>query len=140
MASINAVVLIGNLTKDPELRSTKGGYSVCTLRLAVNGKEKQGDQWVDRPDYFDVTVWGTQGENCEKYLSKGKPVAVSGRLRFEEWEKEGNKRSRVSIVANTVQFLPSKKQEGGGGGGSEYAEEEPDFQPSTSGGDDDIPF
>ena len=71
--NINRVIVTGNLTRDPELRSTPGGTSVCSLRIAVNSRRKEGDQWVDKPNYFDVTVWGQQGENCAQYLSQGPP-------------------------------------------------------------------
>src|SRR6185369_5357517 len=79
--NINRVVITGNLTRDPELRSTPGGTSVCILRVAVNSRRKdESGNWVDKPNYFDVTVWGAQGENCAQYLAKGRPVAVDGRL------------------------------------------------------------
>lgn len=133
-ANVNVVAITGNLTKDPEVRHTGSGTAVCQLRIATNGREKRNGEWVDRADYFDITVWGNQGENCANYLSKGKPVAVQGRLRYEEWEKDGNKRSKVVIVANHVQFLPSKDGGGGGGQSSESNADVPD------GGNDDIPF
>ncbi len=110
-SNINVVVITGNLTRDPELRSTPGGTSVCKLRVAVNSRRKEGQtgEWVDKPNYFDVTVWGAQGENCAQYLSKGRPVAVEGRLDWREWEdKEGGKRQSVEIIANSVQFLGSR--------------------------------
>ena len=93
-SNINRVVLTGNLTRDPELLSTPGGTSVCSLRVAVNSRRKdESGQWVDKPNYFDVTVWGAQGENCAQYLAKGRPVAVDGRLNWREWEdKQGGKR------------------------------------------------
>ena len=107
MAAINRVVLVGNLTRDPELRHTPSGTAVCNLRLAVNTRRKdETGQWVDKPNYFDITVWGNQGERCAQYLSKGRPVAVDGRLEWREWETpEGNKRQAVDVVADTVQFL-----------------------------------
>jgi single-strand DNA-binding protein len=117
-SNINVVVITGNLTRDPELRSTPGGTSVCKLRVAVNSRRKDGQtgNWVDKPNYFDVTVWGAQGENCANYLSKGRPVAVEGRLDWREWEdKDGNKRQSVEIIANSVQFLGSR--DGGGNAG-----------------------
>jgi single-strand DNA-binding protein len=145
MAAINRVVLVGNLTKDPELRHTPSGTAVCNLRLAVNTRRKdETGQWVDKPNYFDITVWGNQGERCAQYLSKGRPVAVDGRLEWREWETpEGNKRQAVDVVADSVQFLGSRGEgEGGGGGG--YI---PASAPATPGGefptsptDDDIPF
>jgi single-strand DNA-binding protein len=147
-SNINRVIITGNLTRDPELRSTSGGTSVCSLRVAVNSRRKEGDQWVDKPNYFDVTVWGAQGENCAQYLAKGRPVAVDGRLNWREWEdKEGNKRQTIDIIADSVQFLGSPQGQGGQMNGGTR---EPDLPADTSdfdqvgvasgGGDDDIPF
>ena len=108
--NINRVVLTGNLTRDPELRTTPSGTSVCGLRIACNTRRKDASgQWVDKPNYFDVTVFGAQGENCAQYLSKGRPVAVEGRLNWREWEaQDGGKRQSVDIIADTVQFLGSR--------------------------------
>ena len=149
--NINRVVLTGNLTRDPELRSTPSGTSVCKLRVAVNSRRKDGQsgEWVDKPNYFDVTVWGAQGENCAQYLAKGRPVAIDGRLEWREWQdKEGNKRQSVDIIADSVQFLGSR--EGGENGGrftpqSDVPADTGDFAPAPTGGgggaaDDDIPF
>lgn len=141
MAAINRVVLVGNLTKDPELRHTPSGTAVCNLRLAVNTRRKdETGQWVDKPNYFDITVWGNQGERCAQYLSKGRPVGVDGRLEWREWETpEGNKRQAVEVVADTVQFLGSR--DGGGEGGyipAEVGAPAGDFPSSPT--DDDIPF
>jgi single-strand DNA-binding protein len=145
-ASLNRVVIVGNLTRDPELRNTPSGTAVCSLRVAVNSRRKdQTGQWVDKPNYFNVTVFGQQGENCAQYLSKGRPVAVDGRLEWREWESEAGKREAVEIVAETVQFLGSRGDgEGGGAAGSGYipadtaAAPAADFPSSAS--DDDIPF
>jgi single-strand DNA-binding protein len=146
--NINRVVITGNLTRDPELRSTPGGTSVCSLRVAVNSRRKdESGNWVDKPNYFDVTVWGAQGENCAQYLAKGRPVAIDGRLNWREWEaKEGGKRQSVDIIADSVQFLGSRDAAQGGNGvvESDLPADTSDFQPSgvASGGsaDDDIPF
>ena len=145
MAAINRVVLVGNLTRDPELRHTPSGTAVCNLRLAVNTRRKdETGQWVDKPNYFDITVWGNQGERCAQYLTKGRPVAIDGRLEWREWETpEGNKRQAVDIVADTVQFLGGRGDgEGGGGGG--YIPADATATPAgdfpTSPTDDDIPF
>src|SRR4051795_11080907 len=120
-SNINVVVITGNLTKDPELRHTGGGTAVCELRVAVNSRRKNGQtgEWEDKPNFFDVTVWGAQGENCANYLSKGRPVAIEGRLDWREWEAKegGGKRQAVQIIANTVQFLGSRDGSGGGGEG-----------------------
>ena len=145
MANINRVVLVGNLTRDPELRHTPSGTPVCKLRIAVNTRQKDASgQWTDKPNYFDVTVWGNQGESCAQYLSKGRPVGVDGRLDWREWEaQDGTKRQAVEIIADTVQFLGAR---GDGEGG------QPQFVPANAaaapaenadfaaGGDDDIPF
>ena len=144
MAAINRVVLVGNLTRDPELRHTPSGTAVCNLRLAVNTRRKdETGQWIDKPNYFDITVWGNQGERCAQYLAKGRPVAVDGRLEWREWETpEGNKRQAVDVVADTVQFLGSRGDGEGGGGG--YIPADASAAPAgdfpTSPTDDDIPF
>ena len=146
--NINTVVITGNLTRDPELRSTPGGTAVCKLRVAVNSSRKDGQtgEWIDKPNYFDVTVWGAQGENCANYLSKGRPVAVSGRLDWREWEAKdgGGKRESVEIVADSVQFLGSRGDaDGAGGGANQFVpagaaqQESADFPAAA---DDDIPF
>ena len=144
MANINRVVLVGNLTKDPELRHTPSGTAVCKLRLAVNTRQKDANgNWGDKPNYFDVTVWGNQGESCAQYLSKGRPVGVDGRLDWREWDATdgSGKRQAVQIIAESVQFLGSRG-DGDAGGGNQFvpagaAQESADF-PSTA--DDDIPF
>jgi single-strand DNA-binding protein len=150
--NINRVVLTGNLTRDPELRNTPSGTSVCSLRLAVNTSRKDASgQWVDKPNYFDITVWGRQGENVAQYLSKGRPVAVDGRLEWREFtDKEGNNRQAIEIVADSVQFLGGRDDAGGGGGNgnrftpqSDVPADTGDFQPAGAGAagtDDDIPF
>lgn len=159
-SNINVVVITGNLTKDPDLRSTGGGTTVCELRVAVNSRRKDGatGEWVDKPNYFNVVVFGAQGDNCATYLSKGRPVAVEGRLDWREWEaKDGSgKRQAVQIIANSVQFLGSR--DGGGGGGNGGGNGNGGFSPQSdtpadtsdydaappagaaAGGDDDIPF
>ena len=147
-SNINVVVITGNLTRDPELRTTPGGTSVCSMRVAVNTRRKsQSGEWEDKPNYFDVTVWGAQGENCATYLQKGRPVAVNGRLEWREWEdKQGNKRQSVDIIANSVQFLGSR--EGAENGGrftpqSDVPADTGDFEQAPAGtgtSDEDIPF
>ena len=116
MANINRVVLVGNLTRDPELRHTPSGTAVCSLRLAVNTRRKDGatGEWTDKPNYFDVTVWGNQGESCAQYLSKGRPVGIDGRLDWREWEaQDGTKRQAVEIIAESVQFLGGRDDSSG---------------------------
>jgi single-strand DNA-binding protein len=155
-SNVNVVVITGNLTRDPELRHTPGGTAVCELRVAVNSRRKDGQsgEWVDKPNYFDVTVWGGQGENCANYLAKGRPVAIEGRLDWREWEaRDGGKRQAVQIIANSVQFLGSRDGSGGGNGNggfspsSDVPADTSDFEGAGvgSGGggssaDDDIPF
>ncbi len=146
--NINRVVLTGNLTRDPELRSLPSGTPVCSLRIACNTRRKgSSGEWEDKPNYFDVTVWGAQGENCSRFLSKGRPVAIDGRLEWREWEtQDGQKRQAVEIVADSVQFLGSRDEARNGNGfaaRSDVPVDEGDFQPaaaSSSTGDDDIPF
>ena len=157
--NINRVVLTGNLTRDPELRSLQSGTSVCSLRVACNTRRKNNStgEWEDKPNFFDVTVWGAQGENCARFLAKGRPVALDGRLEWREWQDQnGNKRQNVEIVADAVQFLGGREEGSGGGqssGGftprSDVPANTDDFsqQPVASGGgyrsapaDDDIPF
>jgi single-strand DNA-binding protein len=152
--NINRVVLTGNLTRDPELRSLPSGMSVCSLRIASNSRRKgSSGEWEDKPNFFDVTVWGAQGENCARFLSKGRPVALDGRLEWREWQDQaGNNRQSVEIVADSVQFLGGRDEgQGGGGGGftprSDVPVNQSDFQPvaapagnGSSAADDDIPF
>jgi len=148
-ASINRVVLVGNLTRDPELRHTPSGMAVCSLRIAVNSRQKQPDgQWGEKPNYFSVTVWGQQGENCAQYLSKGRPVAIDGRLDWREYQaNDGTKREAIEIVADSVQFLGGRGDGEGfgavGGGAPQFVPAsaqaaEADFPPTAA--DDDIPF
>ena len=111
--NINRVVLTGNLTRDPELRSTASGMSVCSLRVACNTRRKNQStgEWEDKPNFFDVTVWGAQGENCARFLAKGRPVALDGRLEWREWEtQEGHKRQAIDIIADAVQFLGGREE------------------------------
>lgn len=146
MASINRVVLVGNLTRDPELRHTPSGTAVCKLGIAVNDRRKQGDEWVEKANFFDVTVWGAQAENCERYLSKGRPVAIDGRLDHQTWETpEGQKRSKVEVIAQSVQFLGSRESAGApvaaGAASSDLDPDTSDFEaPPGASDDDDIPF
>jgi single-strand DNA-binding protein len=153
-SNINRVIITGNLTKDPELGSLPAsGTPVCSLRVACNGRRKnnQTGDWEDQPNYFDVTVWGAQGENCHRYLRKGRPVAIDGRLRWREWtNNEGQKRQAVDIIADTVQFLGGRDDAGNGNGfssnvratESEIPIDTGDFEaaPVAAGAEDDIPF
>src|SRR3954471_13251030 len=118
-ANINRVVLVGNLTRDPELKNLPSGTSVCSLRIAVNSRRRdESGQWTDKPNYFSVSVFGNKAESCAQYLSKGRPVAIDGRLDWREWQtQDGQKREAVEIVAESVQFLGSRGDGGLGGGG-----------------------
>ena len=151
--NINRVVLTGNLTRDPELRNLPSGMSVCKLRVACNTRRKgAGGEWEDKPNFFDVTVWGAQGENCARFLAKGRPIALDGRLEWREWQdQQGNNRQSIEIIADAVQFLGGRDDAGGGGGGggftprSDVPVDDRDFQPAgatsrPAAGDDDIPF
>jgi single-strand DNA-binding protein len=156
--SINSVVIVGNLTRDPELRATPSGTSVCSLRIAVNDRVKDPNtgEWGEKPNYFDVDVFGGQGERCAQWLSRGRQVAISGRLRWREWEaQDGQKRQAVSIVADNVQFIgPREGAEGGGqrppyqggqqgarpGGGVPQPGPVEPWPADTNEPDDDIPF
>ncbi len=113
--SINQVILMGNLTRDPELRTTPSGQSVCSFSLAVNRSWQGSDgQAQEAVDYFDITAWGKLGELVNQYLSKGRKCLVMGRLSQRSWEQEGQKRSKVEVIANDVTFLDG----GGSGSGS----------------------
>jgi single-strand DNA-binding protein len=143
--NINRVVMTGNLTADPELRSTASGMSVCHLRLACNTRRKDAatGEWGEKPNYFNITVWGAQGENAARYLAKGRPVAIDGRLEWREWETAtGERRQGTEIIADSVQFLGAPPS--GAGQASGFAPVE-DFVPVPAGagvgdGDPDIPF
>jgi len=113
MATINRVVLVGNLTRDPELRATPGGTSLCRLRVACNTswRNKDTGEIDERSNYFDVTVFGASAEACARFLVKGRPVAVDGRLEWHEWTTpEGERRQAVGIVADSVQFLAARER------------------------------
>jgi single-strand DNA-binding protein len=153
--NINRVVMTGNLTRDPELRSTSGGMAVCSMRIACNTRRKgAGGEWEDKPNYFDVTVWGAQGENCARFLTKGRPIALDGRLEWREYQtQDGQKRQAVDIIADSVQFLGGRDDAGTGNGfagprqdvagGSDVPVDDRDFQAAPAApapADDDIPF
>ncbi|MDR2210451.1 MAG: single-stranded DNA-binding protein [Spirochaetaceae bacterium] len=118
MADLNHVMLIGRLTRDAELKYTAGGQAVCKFSIAVNRRRKSGDQWVDEASFFDIVLWGRQGESLNQYLVKGKQVGVDGELRQDRWEQDGQNRSKVEIVANNIQLLGGTA---GGGNGGSYA-------------------
>lgn len=125
---INAVTISGNLTRDPELRSLPSGNSVCSIRIAHNERYKANGEWTDRPQYFDVTVWNGLGEYVAGNLAKGEKVVVHGRLKWREFEVDGNKRQAVDITANSIIPVPR----------SDTPAPSEGFEPRA--GDDDIPF
>lgn len=107
--SINNVILTGNLTRDPELRSTASGTAVLQFSMAVNDRVKEGNEWKDRPNYFDCTMFGSRAESLARFLSKGSKIAVQGKLHWSQWEKDGQKRSKVEIYPDTIELLSPKK-------------------------------
>jgi single-strand DNA-binding protein len=148
MASYNRVVLIGNLTQDPELRYIPSGTAVSDIRMAVNDRVKRNDQWVDEATFVDVTLWARTAEVANEYLSKGSQILIEGRLKLDSWEKDGQKRSKLRVVADRMVMLGGR--DGGGRGGSssqsggqseaQYAESE-QFSESMAGPPEkEIPF
>jgi single-strand DNA-binding protein len=153
--NINRVVLTGNLTRDPDLRTTGNGLSICKLGIAVNTRRKGSNgEWEEKANFFRVTVFGRQAESCANFLKKGRPVAIDGRLEWSTWETEGQKRESVDIIADTVQFLGGPNEGAGNGNGNGYSSgvrasesdvpiDASDFErtPVAAGAaDDDIPF
>ena len=154
MASFNRVILVGNVTRDLELRHISSGTAVTDMGLAVNDRIKKGEQWVDETTFVDITIWGRTAEIAAEYLSKGSSVLIEGRLKLDSWEKEGQKHSKLKVVCDKMQMLGSRNGSGGGGGRSDgggssssYQEEEPSFAGAPSSGssgapprNDEIPF
>jgi single-strand DNA-binding protein len=159
MVDLNHAVLIGRLTRDAELKYTANGQAVCKFSIAVNRRRKNGDQWVDEPNFFDVVVWGRQGESLNQYLVKGKQIGVDGELRQDRWEQDGQNRSKVEIVADNIQLLGGNPSGGGvsgagnsngsayggssSGGGASGSPQDSGTAPPSGGDDgftDDIPF
>lgn len=120
--SFNQVVLMGNLTRDPDLRQIPSGQSVCSFSLALNRSFKGSDgNWQEATDYVDVVAWGPLGERVAQYVTKGRPVLVSGRLQSRQWEQDGQKRSKLEVVASDVTFLGGRGEGGNEGGAPESA-------------------
>jgi single-strand DNA-binding protein len=148
MASFNKVILLGNLTRDPELRYTPQGSAVCEFALALNYvyTNKQTGQKVEEVSFIDIVAWGKTGEICAEYLKKGRQVMIEGRLKQDRWEaQDGKKMSKVRVTAENVQFVGSRPEGGGGGGGGAKgggaapAGGGPDDGPPP-GAEEDIPF
>ena len=151
MATLNRVFLMGNLTRDPEVRYVPSGTAVADLRMAMNRKYRTaGGEERDEPCYVNVVVWGKQGEACGQYLGKGSPLLVEGRLQYEEWEKDGRKNSRLRVVADRVQFIGAPKRsgaapdegpvEGPAAPDARVAEEGPAGPGADAASDDNLPF
>lgn len=151
MASFNRVVLVGNLTRDPELRYISSGTAVSEIGLAVNDRVKRNDQWVDETTFVDITLWGRTAEVANEYLSKGSSVLIEGRLKYDTWEKDGQKRSKLRVVGEKMQMLGGRNGGGSGGGGGRTAgsasgngggaaRDYDESELSAGPPDDDIPF
>jgi single-strand DNA-binding protein len=133
--SVNQVILLGNLTRDPELRQTPSGQSVVSFSLALNRAYKgQNGEWQEATDYIDCVAWGPLAERVSQYLTKGRRALVQGRLQSRSWEQEGQKRSKVEVLANDVTFVDSRGEGGGSGAGGSYAESAGNGGGSSSGG------
>lgn len=145
MASYNRVILVGNLTRDPELRYIPSGTAVSDIGLAVNDRFKRGDQWVEEPVFVDITLWGRTAEVANEYLSKGSSVLIEGRLKLDRWEKDGQKHSKLKVIGEKMQMLGGRGGGGGGGRGGDdsSSHEEPEQYAPTGGAapkEQDIPF
>jgi single-strand DNA-binding protein len=145
MASYNRVILVGNLTRDPELRYIPSGTAVTEIGLAVNDRRKTASgEWVDETTFVDVTLWGRTAEVASEYLNKGSSVLIEGRLKLDTWEKDGKKNSKLRVVCDRMQMLGQRGQGGGGGGGGSRPARSaaPASGPDESEAppDDDIPF
>ncbi|MDR1712628.1 MAG: single-stranded DNA-binding protein [Coriobacteriales bacterium] len=117
--SINRVVISGNLTRDPELRQTSTGMPVLGIGVAVNDRRKNAStgEWEDFPNFIDCTMFGTRAESVSRFLSKGAKVAIEGKLRWSQWERDGQKRSKIEVIIDEIEFLPTSRDGNAGGGG-----------------------
>jgi single-strand DNA-binding protein len=119
MANFNRVILVGNITRDIELKYIPSGVAVTEITLAVNDRRKtQSGEWIEETNFVDVTLWGRNAEVASEYLSKGAPILIEGRLKYDTWETDGQKRSRLRVVGERIQFLGPRSGGGGGGGGA----------------------
>jgi len=136
MTSFNKVILLGNLTRDPEVRYTPNGIAVASFAIAVNRKYKQGDETKEEVSYIDIVVFGKQAESCGQYINKGDSVLIDGRLQQRRWEtEEGQKRNKLEVVAQSVNFMPKRTPAGKGSGDSH-----PEPTPEAPVDEGDIPF
>ena len=146
-ADLNRVTLVGRLTRDPELRHTASGDPICSIRLAVSSRQREGDgSWGDKSNYFDVTVFGRQADTAAQYLAKGRRIGVDGRLSWREWQaQDGSRRQSVEVVANDIFFLDSAQERAGedefaGGGARSERSTSPPRHARVEPDDDNIPF
>jgi len=152
MASFNRVILVGNLTRDVELKYTAGNTAVTEVGLAVNDRVKKNNEWVDETTFVDVTLWGRSAEVASEYLSKGSSVLIEGRLKLDTWEKDGQKRSKLHVIGERMQMLGGRGAGAGGSGGGNgggarsssssgerYTSNSAPEMPASHGGDD-VPF
>jgi single-strand DNA-binding protein len=153
MADINHVVLVGRLTRDANLKFTSSGLPICEFSIAINRRVKQNEVWTDEAHFFDITLFGKMGESIAQYMTKGNQIAVEGELRLDRWEQDGQKRSKIKIVANNIQLLGSRGGSSGGGAPGRFQKTSEGYSEPASGGgyqgpeergpggfDDDIPF
>lgn len=118
MASFNRVILLGNLTRDIEIKHLQSGMSVAEIGIAVNDRRKdQSGNWIEETTFVDVTLWGRTAEVAAEYLGKGSPILIEGRLKLDQWEKDGQKRSKMRVICEKMQMIPTGGAKGGGGGG-----------------------
>lgn len=131
MASYNRVVLVGNLTRDVELRYTPSGTAVTDIAIAVNERVKKNDQWTDEVNYFDITLWRRTAEIASEYLSKGSSILIEGRLKLDRWEQEGQKRSKIKIIGEKMQMLSARPGGGGSQSSGSHSAPQPHSAPQT---------
>ena len=147
MASFNRVILLGNLTRDIEIKYLQSGMAVAEIGIAVNDRRKdQSGQWIEETTFVDVTLWGRTAEVAGEYLGKGSPILVEGRLKLDQWEKDGQKRSKMRVICEKMQMIPTGGAKGGprgGGGGGGYrgggGDDGPSFDESEYGGGESMP-
>ncbi len=137
MTSFNKVILLGNLTRDPEVRYTPNGIAVASFAIAVNRKYKQGDETKEEVSYIDIVVFGKQAESCGQYIGKGDSVLIDGRLQQRRWDDKdtGAKRSKIEVVAQSVNFMPKRSSSGQAGGNAQ-----PEPAPEAPVDEGEIPF